>query len=124
MDANVKARARRSDEGGLLVLASWSATLATLTVRAQRPDEWRTASVWSLYGFRRGSSQWGRGKRAGERGRGPVRQVRISRGFYMGKFELTQGQWREVMEATRQPTARAEPTAPRKACPGTRRRRS
>ena len=27
----------------------------------------------------------------------PVRRVRITHGFYMGKFEVTQGQWQAVM---------------------------
>ena len=31
---------------------------------------------------------------------GPVHEVKISKGFYLGKYEVTQGQWEAVMETT------------------------
>ena len=33
-------------------------------------------------------------------GEGPVHEVEISRGFYLGKYEVTQEQWEAVMETT------------------------
>jgi formylglycine-generating enzyme required for sulfatase activity len=35
-----------------------------------------------------------------ENDEGPQREVTISRGFYLGKYELTQGQWQAVMGTT------------------------
>ena len=97
MDANVKARARRAMRAGLLVLASWSATLATLTVRAQTSDEWTNSIGMEFVWIPAGQFPMGSASAQANADEGPVRQVRISRGFYMGKFELTQAQWREVM---------------------------
>jgi len=44
-------------------------------------------------------------------GEKPRHQVAISKGFYMGKYEVTQGQWRAVMGTTvQQQMAKAGPT--------------
>ena len=44
------------------------------------------------------------GSPSGERGRdsdeGPVHEVEISRGFWLGKYEVTQGEWESVMGTT------------------------
>ena len=52
---------------------------------------------------------------SGER---PVTQVRISRGFWMGKYEVTQAQWQSVMGAIRRVTRTAAGTARWSGSPG------
>ena len=55
-----------------------------------------------MFGLSRGVFQMGspdseEGHRDSE---GPVHEVEISRGFWLGKYEVTQGQWEAVMEET------------------------
>ena len=63
------------------------------------PVSCATASAWSSCGSSRGRFRWGR--RSGEAERdddeGPVHKVTISQPFYLGKYEVTQGQWQAVM---------------------------
>jgi formylglycine-generating enzyme required for sulfatase activity len=51
-------------------------------------------------------------------GRGPVR-VTISQGFWMGRHEVTQGQWREVMGRTLREQRAQDPRQPRPVGDGT-----
>ena len=44
--------------------------------------------------FQMGSSDSGKGRGSEE---GPVHRVRITRPFYMGKYEVTQGEWQRIM---------------------------
>ncbi len=63
------------------------------------------AFVWIQPGiFVMGSSDFEEGRFADE---GPQHQVEISRGFYLGKYEVTQAQWEAVMG--NQPWARTAP---------------
>ena len=51
--------------------------------------------VWIVPGtFQMGSPSSERGRSSNE---GPVHDVTISQGFYLGKYEVTQGQWESVM---------------------------
>lgn len=68
--------------------------------------------VWIPAGtFAMGSGPTEQDRRPDE---GPVHEVRISRGFYMGATEVTQGQWKAVMNAT----ARAAAATPWQATAG------
>ena len=54
--------------------------------------------VWIEPGvFQMGSPNWEEGRWDDE---GPVHEVEISQGFYLGQYEVTQGQWEAVMETT------------------------
>ena len=54
--------------------------------------------VWIEPGvFQMGSPDTEPGRREDE---GPLHEVEISQGFYMGKYEVTQGQWEAVMGTT------------------------
>ena len=46
----------------------------------------------------------------------PAHEVTISRGFYLGKYEITQSQWTEVMET--RPWQGRDPTTPLCTSPG------
>jgi formylglycine-generating enzyme required for sulfatase activity len=60
----------------------------------ERAEEW----VWIEPGrFLMGSPESEPGRDADE---GPQHEVAIGRGFYLGKYPITQGQWREVMGTT------------------------
>ena len=62
---------------------------------ASLPD---MAFVWIEPGvFQMGSPSSERGRDSDE---GPVHEVEISQGFYLGKYEVTQGQWEAVMGET------------------------
>ena len=54
--------------------------------------------VWIEPGtFTMGSPDWEQGRESNE---GPQHEVTISQGFYLGKYELTQGQWEAVLGTT------------------------
>ena len=59
------------------------------------PGDASLEMVWIEPGtFQMGSPSSERGRNSDE---GPVHEVTISRGFYLGKYEVTQGQWESVM---------------------------
>ena len=62
------------------------------------PGGGEMAFVWiEPGGFQMGSPESEEGRWDRE---GPVHEVEISRGFYLGKYEVTQGQWEAVMGTT------------------------
>ena len=61
----------------------------------------RTLTQRDWPGFRRGPSPWAVRRRAGAMGReGPQTEVTISRGFWMGRHEVMQGDYLEVVGPT------------------------
>ncbi len=63
---------------------------------AELPNGVSMEFVWIPPGtFAMGSPEGEVGRQSDE---GPQRQVRLSHGFYLGKYEVTQGQWIAVME--------------------------
>ena len=66
-----------------------------------RPREWEWRSPLGMYFVWVPAGTFVMGSPAGEEGRvfheGPMHEVRISRGFWMGKYEVTQWAWKEVM---------------------------
>ena len=80
----------------VLAIAAWLVNVGPVAF-AQQPREWANSVgmefVWIPPGeFTMGSS--GGSANADE---WPVRGVRISRGFYMGRFEVTRDQWQAVL---------------------------
>ena len=68
---------------------------ATPTTTVTLPGGTKMEMVWIEPGtFTMGSPSSETGRRENE---GPQHEVTISRGFYLGKYELTQGQWTSVM---------------------------
>ena len=53
--------------------------------------------TWSSFGFRRGSFGWGSTSRLAKDDEKPVTREGISRGFWLGKYAVTQAQWKLVM---------------------------
>ena len=81
---------------GLLVLIACLGDNSTGVEKTfSLPNGTKMAFVWIELGtFQMGSpdSEVGRGE-----DEGPVHEVEISQGFYLGKYEVTQGQWEAVM---------------------------
>ena len=108
MTAGVSISAMGKNAGVLLIAASCSlfSTTGCGTVppdgpqegevfSAALPDSTTIAFVWIESGtFVMGSSEFEQGRFADE---SPQHTVTISEGFYIGKFEVTQGQWTAVM---------------------------
>jgi formylglycine-generating enzyme required for sulfatase activity len=78
-----------------LIVASWGLSYANPERTFDLPGGATIEMVWIEPGtFTMGSpdSEFGR-----DSNEGPQHQVTISRGFWLGKYELTQGQWQAVM---------------------------
>ena len=61
------------------------------------PDETRTFDGIEFVGIPAGEFQMGSTSSEADSDEQPVTQVRITRGFWMGKYEVTQAQWEAVM---------------------------
>jgi formylglycine-generating enzyme required for sulfatase activity len=79
----------------LCLLVDTSVGAQEREIRVDLPGRATMEMVWIAPGsFAMGSPQTEPGRDANE---GPQHPVRISRGFYLGKYELTQAQWKAAM---------------------------
>ena len=86
-------------EGGTTLCKGQEKFLATrLNAPIDLPDGVTMEVVWIKRGtFMMGSPSSEPGRSSNE---GPQHEVTISRGFYLGKYEVTQGEWESVMGTT------------------------
>ena len=70
---------------------------ASPAVLSQEPREWKNSLGMEFVWIPPGEFEMGSTSTSANADERPVRKVRIGSGFYMGKFEVTQGQWQAVM---------------------------
>lgn len=89
--------------------ASGAEALREISARVQEENLYGVQALYDGNGFVRiPPGEFLMGSRDGGGDERPVHRVRISRGFEMGKFEVTQAQWEAVMGSNRDAHARSE----------------
>lgn len=82
---------------GVLLLVAFLCTAGTLTAQSAPEKTWANSMGMEFVLIPSGT--FNMGSDTGDADERPVHQVTISKAFYMGKYEVTQGQWQAVMGA-------------------------
>ena len=95
MIGNLISRSRRGTSAG------WTVLLLAGSVAAQeeasKPAEWSNSLGMEFVRVPAGEFRMGSESRLADDDEIPVTRVKISRAFYLGRYEVTQGQWEAVM---------------------------
>ena len=86
------------DKAELAAAAAEAGAEAAAEAARRRPGESRVFDGMEFVWVPAGEFRMGSTSAEAEPGEQPVTQVRISRGFWLGKYEVTQSEWQAVME--------------------------